>query len=109
MANPIVIAVSLIGPGEVQIETNLQAPRPGAPLAPQEAAALELVQQGAKQPSCRRVLFDTAKVDPDTAACIDLVRELFNPEGFAHSVSAEVRNAARRACGIKGQQEGLAA
>ena len=42
MANPIVIAVSLIGPGEVQIETNLQAPRPGAPLAPQELSLIHI-------------------------------------------------------------------
>jgi hypothetical protein len=55
------------------------------------------------------VIYDSPRVDPDTAACVALVRDLLDPEEFGHSVTAEVRNAARRACGIKGQQEGLAA
>lgn len=57
----------------------------------------------------RRVIYDSPRVDPDTAACVALVRDLLDPEEFGHSVTAEVRNAARRAFGIKGQQEGLAA
>lgn len=44
----------------------------------------------------------------DLLACEALARDLQDPEGFAHSVSAEVRNAARRAIGTKGR-EGLAA
>ena len=46
--------------------------------------------------------------DADLLACEALVRDLQDPAGFGHSVSAEVRNAARRAIGIKGR-EGLAA
>lgn len=109
MANSVVIEIKHVGPGAVQVESNLPTPRVGAPLAPQEAAALEMIQHAQRQPACRRVVFDSARVDPDTAACVDLVRELLDPEGFGYSVSAEVRNAARRCMGIKGQQEGLAA
>lgn len=46
--------------------------------------------------------------DTDLLACEALVKDLKDPEGFAHSVSPEVRNAARRVLGIKGK-EGLAA
>lgn len=46
--------------------------------------------------------------DTDLLACEALVKDLKDPEGFAHSVSPEVRNAACRALGIKGR-EGLAA
>ncbi|WP_280189108.1 hypothetical protein [Delftia sp. PS-11] len=109
MANSIVIEIKHVGPGTVQVESDLQAPRVGAPLAPQESAALEMIQHIQRQPACRRVIFDSNRIDPDAAACVALVRDLLDPEGLGHSVSAEVRNAARRAFGIKGQQEGLAA
>lgn len=109
MANPIVIAITRVGPAEVQAETNLPTPRPGARLSPQESAALDLLQLVAKQPACRRVVYDAPEVDPEAQGCIDLVRELLRPDGYGYSVSAEVRNAARRALGIKGSQEGLAA
>lgn len=46
--------------------------------------------------------------DADLLACEALARDIQDPEGFGHSVTAEVRNAARRAIGIKGR-EGLAA
>lgn len=45
----------------------------------------------------------------DLQACEALVTDLNDPEGFGHAVSPEVRNAARRALGVKGQMEGLAA
>lgn len=109
MANSVVIKITRVGPAEVQAESNLQTPRPGAPLSPQEAAALDLLQQIAKQPGCSRVVYDAPEVDPEARDCIALVRELLRPEGYGYSVTAEVRNAARRALGIKGCQEGLAA
>lgn len=46
--------------------------------------------------------------DADLLACEALARDLQNPEAFGHCASPEVRNAARRAIGIKGR-EGLAA
>lgn len=105
----ITITITRVGPAEVQAESNLPTPRPGAPLSPQAATALDLLQQVAKQPACRRVVYDASDVDPEAQGCIDLVRELLRPEGYGYSVTAEVRNAARRALGIKGCQEGLAA
>ena len=109
MAKAIVIEIKHVGPGAVQVESDLRTPRVGAPLAPQESAALEMIQHIQRQPACRRVIYDSPRVDPDTAACVALVRDLLDPEEFGHSVTAEVRNAARRAFGIKGEQEGLAA
>ncbi|MFG0786346.1 hypothetical protein [Delftia tsuruhatensis] len=109
MANSVVIEIKHVGPGAVQVESNLHTPRVGAPLAPQESAALEMIQHIQRQPACRRVIYDSARVDPDAAACVALVRDLLDPDGYGYSVSPEVRNAARRAVGIKGKQEGLAA
>jgi hypothetical protein len=45
----------------------------------------------------------------DLLACEALTKELLDPEGYAHAVGPEVRNAARRSLDVKGQMEGLAA
>lgn len=62
-----------------------------------------------QQRAQRRVVGYLRPSNSDLQACEALVTDLNDPEGFGHAVTPEVRNAARRALGVKGQMEGLAA
>lgn len=77
-----------------------------------EALATSLAGQGwmrGKQMRSSKLVWGyTRPIDADLLACEALVRDLLDPEGLGHCASPEIRNAARRALGVKGR-EGLAA
>lgn len=105
----IVIQLETTGEARVAVSTSLRKPYPGMRHTHAEALALDMVRAAAHMPTCTRVDYDTPTPNSDGQAALELLKRMLDPEQFAHSVSDEVRNAARRVLGIRGQQEGLAA
>lgn len=105
----VVIQVNTTSQAGVAITTTLRKPYPGMRQTHAEALALDLVRTAAHLPSCTGIEYDAPILDSEDAAPIELLKQMLDPEQFAHSVTDEVRNAVRRVLGIRGQQEGLAA
>ncbi len=105
----IVIHLRTTGLAAVAVTTSLCKPYPGMRQTHAQALALDMVRAAAHMPTCTGVTYDAPTPESHGQAAIELLERLLNPEQFGFSVNAEVRNAARRALGIKGQQEGLAA
>ncbi|GGH62282.1 hypothetical protein GCM10010975_26820 [Comamonas phosphati] len=108
----ITITLESLPAGRVAVHTSLAEPRPGERVqSPGHAMALEVLTWLNKQPNTAGTIYDPSQILAPTqkaADALQLVNSLLNPEQFGYSVSAEVRNAARRVLGIKGR-EGLAA
>lgn len=105
----IVIHIKTTGLARVAVSTSLPEPYLGMPLTHAQALALDMLRAAAHMPACTGVAYDAPTPESNGQASIELLERLLDPEQFGFSVNAEVRNAARRALGIKGQQEGLAA
>lgn len=105
----IVIHLEATGQARVAVTTSLRKPYPGMRQTPAEALALDMVRTAEHMPTCTSVGYDAPTPERNGQAALELVQRLLDPEEFGYCVNAEVRNAARRVMGIKGQQEGLAA
>lgn len=105
----IVIHLETTGLARVAVKTSLRKPYPGMRQTHAEALALDMVRAATHMPTCTGVGYDEPTPETDGQAALELVQRLLDPEEFGYCVNAEVRNAARRVMGIKGQQEGLAA
>ena len=103
----IVIHLKTTGLAAVAVTTSLPEPYLGMPLTHAQALALDILRAAAHMPTCTGVKFDAPTPESHGQAAIDLAERLLDPEQFGFSVNAEIRNAARRALGIKGQ-EGIA-
>lgn len=105
----VMIALRTTAPGLVVVETSLSIPRPGRKLMHSEALALDMLSTAKRQGNHQATHYEQALLENDGQAALTLARQLLDPDTFGWAVSPEVRNAARRVLGIKGQMEGLAA
>lgn len=101
MNTTILIAVRQVGATVSIVATTMPAPRPGMRTSHAEALALDLINHAKQQTHCCSVQWEQALTDADGQNALELARELITPEGYAYSVSPEVRNAARRVLGVK--------
>ena len=105
----VLIALRSVGPARVVVATTMAQPQVGRKITHPEALALDMITHAQHQANCSRVEWDQALTDADGQAALTLTNELLQPEGYAYSVSPEVRNAARRVLKVKGKMEGLPA
>lgn len=104
----IIITLNSTGHQAVTVKTNLAPPKVGAPLSCADAMALDAINALKRSSHCSAVHYGAALGQTDGDHALQLANDLLDPEAYGHSVSPEVRNAARRVLGIKGR-EGLAA
>lgn len=104
----IVIHLKTTGLAAVAVTTSMRKPYPGMGQTHAQALALDMLRAAAHMPACTGVAYDAPMPESHGQAAIQLLERMLDPEQFGFSVNAEVRNAARRALGIKGR-EGLAA
>ena len=97
----VLIALRTTGAATVTLATSLPQPQPGQRLNHAEAVALDLINHARQHTTCTSVQWGQALTDADGQNALELARELITPEGYAYSVSPEVRNAARRVLGVK--------
>lgn len=79
--------------GAVMVYTTAGTPLPGQRLTPGQALATDLITQCTHRASDVRYWHGEDKA-------LELVRDLVNPDQFAHAVSPEVHRAARRVLGL---------
>lgn len=101
MNTTILIAVRQVGEAACTVATTMPAPRPGMRTSHAEALALDMINHAKQQTPCCSVQWEQALTDADGHNALELARELITPEGYAYSVSPEVRNAARRVLGVR--------
>lgn len=101
MTTTILIAVRQVGETACTVATSMQAPRPGIRISHAEALALDLINHAKHQTQCCGVQWDQALTDSDGQNALELARDLISPEGYAYSVTPEVRNAARRVLRVR--------
>lgn len=80
--------------GNVQVRTDMDAPRPGAALSPAQQLGLETV--GRFKHSQLEITYG-----PEAVPLAALARDLLHPEQYGHAVPPEVQRAARRALGLQ--------
>lgn len=100
----VIITLTTTGHTAVAVATTMTPPKPGAPLSPAEALALDAINTLKRSPHCTGVQYGAALGKDDGDKALQLARDLLNPDGFAYSVTPEVRNAARRVLGVKARE-----
>ncbi len=93
MSNTTTIHITDLPGGGVMVHTTAGSPLPGQRLTPAQALATDLLSQCAHRASDVRYWHGKDKA-------LALAQELVDPEGFAHSISAEVFKRAAQLLGM---------